>query len=205
MRKWIIYICLGALFILPVCSFGQEADSTINVEIKPFKKTWRTKKPRRIKEWGLNLSPLLVQFTPFRRTAARTGPYNISYKDLRRDGTRAFRMGLGLFIDAENEERNHINFRIGRERRREITEKVRFIHGIDFIFFAGHMNIPNESDPVFFDATGIGLGLPLGLEYDINKMMSLSTESFLYIGTHSINGVGLQIVPPVALFLNVRF
>ena len=200
MKKFMLYIGVWVMLFAPLNSWGQETEP-----VKPIKKPWRTKKPRRIKEWGLNVSPLLVQFTPFRRTAARTGPYNITYKALRHDNSRAFRMALGVFIDAENEERNHINFRIGRERRRQITEKIRFIHGIDAVFFVGHMNIPNEEDPLFFDATGVGLGIPLGLEYDINKSLSLSTESFLYIGTHSINGVGFQIVPPVALFVNVRF
>lgn len=204
MRRGCIYYLL-CLFLLPALGgWAQTGDSTLT---QPEKKPWRTKKPRRIKEWGVNVSPLLVQFAPFKRTEARTGPYNITYKALRQDGTRAFRMALGLFIDPEDETRNHVNFRIGRERRRPIGEKVRFIHGIDAVFFAGHMNIPNESDPAdFFETpTGVGLGIPLGFEYDINPMISLSTESFLYIGTHSINGVGVQIVPPVALFLAVRF
>ena len=204
MRKGRIYYLLALFLLFMVGGWAQEADSSL---VYKEKKPWKTKKPRRIKEWGVNLSPLLVQFTPFRRTEARTGPYNITYKALRHDGTRAFRMAMGVFIDLDASEKSHFNFRIGRERRRPIGDKVRFIHGIDAVFFAGHMNIPNESDPAdFFEtATGVGLGIPLGFEYDINPMISISTETFLYIGTHSINGVGLQIVPPVALFMAMRF
>lgn len=153
---------------------------------------------------GLNASPLLVQLIPFNRSNPKVlGPYFITYR-VYTDKNRAFRLALGWDVDASfsaDEAQSHFNFRMGVERRRQVAERWSYSMGWDVALSAGDFNLPGEKE---VDSGFIGLGPTWGFEFFLNRSVSLSTEVSLWVGFDLNEGIPrLQVVPPVALFLNV--
>ena len=153
---------------------------------------------------GLNASPLLVQVAPFNRSNPKVlGPYFITYR-VYTDKDRAFRLALGWDVDASltaDEAQNHFNFRMGLERRRQIADRWSYSMAWDMAISGGDFNLPGEKD---VETGFIGLGPTWGFEFFINRTVSLSTEVSLWLGLDTNEGIPrLQVVPPVALFLNV--
>jgi hypothetical protein len=169
-------------------------------------------KPPKSVEYGLNMTALVVEFIPLlNRTTERTGPYVFSYKRFR--GQNGFRMALGAHINPNesaniSEPLNNINFRLGYERRKTISEHWRYSRGIDAMFFTGNLNSPMGNILAvnqFGEASnGLGVGLTLGAEYLILPNLSVSTEGIFFIGGVA-NGAVLTFVPPVCIFLNAKF
>ena len=153
---------------------------------------------------GLNASPLLVQVAPFNRSNPRVlGPYFITYR-VYSNRDRAFRLALGWDVDASfsaDESQSHFNFRAGMERRRKIAGRWSYSMGWDLAISGGDFNLPGEKE---LDTGFIGLGPTWGFEFFINRTVSLSTEVSLWLGLDTNEGIPrLQVVPPVALLLNV--
>ena len=153
---------------------------------------------------GLNASPLLVQVAPFNRSNPKVlGPYFITYR-VYTDKDRAFRLALGWDVDASltaDEAQNHFNFRMGLERRRQIADRWSYSMAWDMAISGGDFNLPGEKD---VETGFIGLGPTWGFEFFINRTVSLSTEISLWAGLDLNEGIPrLQVVPPVALLLNV--
>ncbi|MCB0598394.1 MAG: hypothetical protein H6557_29350 [Lewinellaceae bacterium] len=153
---------------------------------------------------GLNASPLLVQVAPFNRSNPKVlGPYFITYR-VYTDKDRAFRLALGWDVDASltaDEAQNHFNFRMGLERRRQIADRWSYSMAWDMAISGGDFNLPGEKD---VETGFIGLGPTWGFEFFINRTVSLSTEVSLWLGLDTNEGIPrLQVVPPVALLLNV--
>lgn len=154
---------------------------------------------------GMNATPLLVQFIPFNRSNPKVlGPYFITYRAQKLNG-RAFRLALGWDVNANgfsgDESNNHFNFRIGTERRRPIHERWSYSMGWDVGLSAGDFNLPGEKDG---DSGFLGLGPTWGFEFFLTPVVSLSTEVSLWLGLGLEDGEArLQVVPPVALYLNV--
>lgn len=153
---------------------------------------------------GLNTSPLLVQFIPFNRSNPRVlGPYFITYRAYNQRN-RAFRLALGWDVDAGidgDEIQNHFNFRMGTERRRPIAERWSYSMAWDLGFSVGDFNLPGEKEG---DGGFLGLGPTWGFEFFLSRSVSLSTELSLWLGLGLDEGIArLQVIPPVALNLNV--
>ena len=153
---------------------------------------------------GLNASPLLVQVAPFNRSNPKVlGPYFITYR-VYTDKDRAFRLALGWDVDASltaDEAQNHFNFRMGLERRRQIADRWSYSMAWDLAISGGDFNLPGEKE---VETGFIGLGPTWGFEFFINRTVSLSTEVSLWLGLDTNEGIPrLQVVPPVALLLNV--
>jgi hypothetical protein len=152
---------------------------------------------------GMNMTTLLSRLVPFGNGIPLSGPTTLMMR--RYNGNRAFRMGLGLNASADATNINAI-LRIGTERKKELNSKFTFTRGVDFVLGAGSFNTPGFR---FSDSEGgiIGALLSFGIEYNFNKNISLGTETLVFGGLatgNSDSGVALKIVPPVALFLNVK-
>ena len=145
---------------------------------------------------------MVFQLVPFRNNAARTGPYNFTY-DYRR-GKRSFSLGLGAFLNFDNdvEELSHFNLRFGSRKYRVLTEKWEYYRGIYFLASAGSFNLPQDNSS---DSFGIGLGFPLGVIYKLNDHVSLSTESILFLGLiiDDFDASPIQVVPPISIVINL--
>lgn len=155
------------------------------------------------KEVGLNLTNLIAQFIPFGNNAPSAGPFIVSFKSYGKKKT-ALRIGLGLntFNSFSTTDRVSFNVRIGYEKRRIINSKLTYINGFDFVILAGDIGNPVNNPDEEFGA--VGLGIPLGIEYNIYPNLFLSIETLIFFGIGS-DIIDLSTIPPTGLFLNTRF
>ncbi len=161
-------------------------------------------KKLKYKEVGLNMTSLISRIVPFGNQLPLAGPTTIYLKKY--NGSRAFRFGLSLQASPDAVKLNTI-FRVGVEKRKPLNEKWSFTRATDFMWAFGSFDTPGFI-PGDGDVQAIGLGLGYGIEYNLNKFISISTEStvFLGLGNNGIDGsiLNFKIIPPIALFLNVK-
>ncbi len=154
---------------------------------------------------GMNMATLISRLVPFGNGIPLSGPTTLMMR--RYNGNRAFRMGLGLNASVDATNINAI-LRIGTERKKELNSKFTFTRGVDFVLGAGSFNTPGFRFSNVDGGNGvIGALLSFGIEYNFNKNISLGTETLVFGGLatgNSDSGVALKIVPPIALFLNVK-
>jgi hypothetical protein len=161
------------------------------------------------REISINASPLLVQIMPFNRQLPTvTGPYNVSFKRYFTT-TRALRLSMGATLNptnsfAGNAEAflNHFNARVGITKDKVLSEHWYYGSSLNFFATSGDFNVPgNKSEE---NEIGFGIGPAWEIGYYFTENMSLSTETFLFIGIKS-TGFAFQFIPPIALNLNIKF
>jgi hypothetical protein len=154
---------------------------------------------------GMNVTTLLSRLVPFGDGIPLGGVTSVMmrrYKD-----NRAFRMGIGL--NASNDaERLNASIRIGNERKREINPRYTFTRGVDFMIASGSFNTPGFNFSTGGIAT-LGAALSFGLEYNIDKHISIGTEALIFagIGGNTTTGgsiLNIKVLPPVALYINTK-
>jgi hypothetical protein len=163
--------------------------------------------PKREKTVSLNMTSLLSMVLPFNKTNPfLVGPYNVAFKSYRNN--RGWRFGIGANLNGLDDDlrNSNLNLRIGYEWRKPIYKRWYYTKGIDLNLFAGSLNIPNTPT----NAMGMGISSVWGIEYYIQDRVSISTETALLIATLSdidtgIGALNIMIIPPIGLFLNVKF
>ncbi|MEZ4886697.1 MAG: hypothetical protein R3E32_18355 [Chitinophagales bacterium] len=195
MKKVILFLTIG--FFWYSLGWAQQNDSKKEAifEVQKVDST------AIVNQFGMNLTPLLVQLIPLNRGTTRTGPYGFSYNRVNAKN-KFFRLGLGVLINDEDLNNSHLNLRIGGGKIRKISEKWHLTTGWDFVIFGGSFNVPSSNED---DDGGIGFGPFMGLQYYLTKDISLSTESFLFMGTTVNTPVTFRVIPPVSLFVNINF
>ena len=173
-----------------------------NKKQEPIFEIHKTDSTRFINQFGMNISPLLIQIMPLNRGSVRTGPYGFSYTRINHKN-KVFRMGLGVFINDFDTDNSHLNLRIGGGKIRKVGERWHLMTGWDFNIFGGSFNIPRSGDND--DDGGIGFGPYMGLQYYLTQNVCFSTESFLFMGTTSNTPVTFRVIPPIAIFVHINF
>lgn len=175
---------------------SQTMDSLNTQQTKPQKK--------RLTQFGMNVTPLLMQLLPLNRGTNRTGPIDLLFKRINNQTLWAFRLAAGVNIDVEDEINSHVNLRLGFEKRIDVGKNMYMQTGMDVVGFAGSFNTPAEQ---ISDNTQVGIGIApiLGFEYNITQNISLSTETALFIGTATEAPFYVHVISPTSVFLNVRF
>jgi hypothetical protein len=154
---------------------------------------------------GMNITTLLSRLVPFGDGIPLGGVTTIMmrrYKD-----NRAFRMGLGLNASGDAQTLNAA-LRIGSERKRDLNPKYTFTRGVDFMIASGSFNTPGFN----FSTSGVatlGVALTFGLEYNVNKYISIGTEALIFsgIGGNTSSGssvLNIKILPPAALYIHTK-
>ncbi len=191
------------LLVIACCSYSLSLAQNTNQkkQIKPVFNELDEGSVRVINQYGMNISPLLIQILPLNRGSSRTGPYGFSFTRINRKN-KIFRMGLGIFVDEFDEDNSHINLRIGGGKLRAINEKWHLMTGWDLMIFAGSFNTPSSENA---DDGGIGFGPFMSIQYYLSSNISLSTESRLFMGTSVNSGVTFRVIPPISVLLNVNF
>jgi len=157
---------------------------------------------------GLNMSPLVTQLIPFNRASPKeAGPFLLRFKSYGKKGKTAFRFSLGVHLVADSNgdlDDPQVNLAMGWEKRKSISRRWSYTKGFDFMLLAGDLNIPGTAKDENFAAFGLG---PLwGIEYMIDRRISIGTEAVLLLGVTLEDGIGVfDILPPVGLFLNHYF
>lgn len=150
------------------------------------------------KEFGLNATPFIGNFIRVGDIAMEDQVATFTWKSINYKNV-GFRLGLGISI--ENSfitTRNALHFRIGFEKRKLIKDNWWYYWGMDALLNADDIG---DRNPSF--GSGIGAGPVIGMFYEINDRIFLSTESSLYLIVG--DGANISFVPPVSLFFNMRF
>lgn len=146
------------------------------------------------------MTPFLVQFVPLGKSGINLGPIGYQMQSIKNGNL--YRFGVGLGVDA-NQTDGFVNLRFGIGKEFSLTEHWTYYRGTDLWLFVGTENVPASS--AFFDpTTGIGIAPFVGIKYHFNSYINIATESHFFFGIASENPVVLQIIPPLALLLNVR-
>ncbi len=183
---------------------------------------------------GLNATFFITQFLSLNSGPVNQSPYALTYRRMLTEN-RAFRFGLGATFQKLNNNSNFINTqsqlvnvdtRVGIEFQKQMSKRWRAYTGIDAIF--GYSKNEFTSNNGFDLVTTIntiksfGGGPVLGLFFLVNKNISLSTESTLYMTYSDItnedvfqtipgnsrekdNALNLGIVVPTTIYFNFMF
>jgi len=136
----------------------------------------------KIREFGINTTPFLQQFV---------GIGNVS--------NRLVSFGLGLHFDSESfiQQDQLVHISLGGERRISINEKWNYYFG-----YGGFINArPDFSGNDVF-GNGVGADIVLGIVFQINKHLSLSTETI--VAATIGDGFTWKLSPPLSLYFNFR-
>lgn len=153
-----------------------------------------------VRQFGMNMSPLLVQLIPLNRGTVRTGPYGFNYARINYRN-RVFRLGLGAWIDDFSDDSN-LNLRIGFGKLRKISEKFHLMTGWDFMAFGGNLNLPASND---LDEAGLGIAPFMGVQYYLLPNVCIGTEGSFFMGITSNTPISFRALPPVGVFVHVNF
>lgn len=161
--------------------------------------------PYKRRYFGVNAAPLFANFIPFNESRdLKSGSYNMTFYRVK-PNRRMFRFGLGIKVEDDFDQNDHINLRIGTARVFQFHEKWRHYRGLDFRLFVGSFNLPDDG---IEDNAGIGIAPIYGLEYEILPRFSISTETSLFMGITFPDGdprLTFKYFPPFSLYLNIRF
>jgi len=153
----------------------------------------------KIREFGVNTTPFLRQFISIGDISERAVSRSFIYKRFKASKKRGFRFGLGLHFESDSFTQTDqvIHISLGSERRRNINENWYYYFGCD-----GFINARPDftSNDVF--GNGIGADIVMGIVFQINKYLSLSTETI--VAATLGDGFTWQISPPLSLYFNFR-
>ncbi len=156
------------------------------------------------REVGLNMTPLATMLVPFNRSNPKlVGPYMMKfhrYKD-----NKFFRSAIGVDLgDIEFDgTQSHFNVRFGWGKRRLMHERFAFLSTFDITASLGDLNLAGSKDQ---DGIKLAIGPTWGIQYAINTMVNVGTETSLLLGAAvgDFSGVVFEFIPPVAIYLNMR-
>lgn len=172
-------------FVLFLCGYSCAQTDTLTVY--------------KIREFGVNTTPFLKQFISIGNVADNKISRAFMYKRTKAGKRRALRFGFGLFFDENSffQENQVVHLSIGSESRRKINKNWYYYFGYD-----GFINArPNSNGEDVF-GNGIGVDAVLGIVFQMNKYLSVSTETTIAAAIG--DGFSWQIAPPLALYFNFR-
>jgi hypothetical protein len=108
---------------------------------------------------------------------------------------RALRLGIGALLTG-NGDGSKLYFSIGTERTRQVFRNFYIFTGLDLFFSAQEE-----------DSSGLaGLGILIGMKYDIAKQISIYTESkMIFASDLDIGGTVIDLRPPTSIYVGYRF
>jgi hypothetical protein len=175
-----------------------EIPTVETVETQPQKSVLPEKKEQ-YTEISLNTTSLISRIAPFGNALPLAGPTTLYLKKYK--GNRAFRFGILLKVSGDAEFNSAI-FRIGVEKRKILNKHWAFTRATDFMWAFGQFDTPGFGRNTEIQTIGVGFGY--GVEYIINKNISLSTEATAFVGLGGQNVINFKVIPPIALYINVK-
>ena len=150
---------------------------------------------------GFNMSPLVSQVIPFTNSSNQKGPYTVLYRRFNQKNEKGFEFGIGMDIALENEI-NFVTMRFGYISKKQINDKISTVGNFDFAIFGGGFNEPGDTSD---EDAGVGFIFGRSIEYEIFKNASIGTEILAFFGLSLIEeGPIFRVIPPIAIFFNVR-
>ncbi len=151
---------------------------------------------------GINATAFIKQFLSFNSSLPQADPFSVTYKLFNSNaaGTKLVggRIGLG-FTEITQSGTPNPNFersvrqtttasKLGLEMQQKIAERWTLMYGVDMVYISENLKVTTKSmnNGMQFttvnneSTTNIGGGPFLGLQFNINKRLSLSTETAFY-------------------------
>jgi hypothetical protein len=141
---------------------------------------------------GFSANPMLSALLPLNRIHARTDLVSLKYRRFK--GFKSISYTFGMATDDVNDQLDFVGAHILFERRRPLSEHLWYYsgQGIGFEFFT------NPQQSFFFQDDAFFLVMVnMGVEYRVNDVFSLSTETAVRLGAGSI-GIA-EIRAPVSI------
>ena len=185
-------VLIGLSLFVSMLSLTAQTESNDGLQVEKLEQY----KDASFTHLSFNVSPLLFELIPLKQSPTKSGPIGLAYAwgyD-----RHAFRFGLGLNLNSETGDSRAL-LRVGYENNKLISKRMRYYSSYDFWLGGGGFNVPNESN---FDGSIAGFAMGLGFQYFIHPMVYLGSESNLFLGF--ADGVALNIIPPVGVFLGVK-
>ncbi|UPT66469.1 MAG: Lpg1974 family pore-forming outer membrane protein [Sphingobacteriales bacterium JAD_PAG50586_3] len=193
---------LLTLTALSLFAFAQAQDSTRHRGGRgPM---WEMDTDKTHHELGINVSGFIKTFiTPANSTelSASANNYLLSYKTIFKNGA-AIRAGLGgnysnknqtedNFTGTLNVRNSQVNARVGAEWQFKLTRRWNFYTGLDFVYSGGTERSETPIDNINKAITeskfsGMGGGPVVGIQFRLNKRISLLAEGALYAMANKI-------------------
>ena len=160
------------------------------------------RKPVAIKEnyAGFNTAPMLNQFIPF--NAIEPSKQLISVNFRKYTNNKGYRLGMGANLEVSGDIQSFA-FKYDMDSRRVLSNNLLYFAGYGFGF--EYFEDLSDNQGFFFNMNGFVDALAAvhwGIEYQINPMISLSTEASLQLRLGTSGGI--RIVPPVSIMANVK-
>lgn len=148
---------------------------------------------------GFNTSPMLQQLLPFNAVPADADLMTLNFR--RYKNNKGYRFAMGINDLTINSNVQSLAMYYDYDNRKSMGGKWSYFlgYGIGFEFFQDN----SKSNGVFFASQGFTDFLftgHWGLEYKVNEVFSLSTESLFELRLGSSGG--MRLVPPVAIVAN---
>jgi hypothetical protein len=139
---------------------------------------------------GFDANGLLSQVMPFNTVIPRSNAPSVISR--RMWGNRGVRTGFGAVYDFENEELAAMNWTFGYTSKKQIQGKFYWLRGIDVKFI-----FTNQPSSFFSNQGFFGVSPYWGVEYQLNQVVSFSTETNLDLG-FDFDAFGvIQMIPPL--------
>jgi hypothetical protein len=178
----------------------QEPKAPVETQVKvEAPKTEVPAKKEKYIEVSLNTTSLISRIVPFGNAIPLAGPTTLYLKKY--NGNRAFRFGIALQASPDADFGNTV-LRIGVEKRKVFNKKWAFTRATDFMWASGQFDTPGFGKGTEIQTIGAGFGY--GIEYILNKYISISTEATVFLGLGGTDIINAKIIPPVALYINVK-
>lgn len=147
---------------------------------------------------GFDANAMLGQIIPF--STFQNGAPFASIVSRRIWGERGYRFAAGIDFNSSSFELNNFYLSFGLTRKQMLQGNIYWLKGFD-------VRITANDD--FDDSNFIGVAPYWGVEYQVNKVFSLSTEASLDFGINPVIGeVAFQLRPPLRIqchfFVNSR-
>jgi len=153
-------------------------------------------KALKFKEYGLNVAGVFQSLPFFGNVSPSVPEPTFVIKTHKPGKTYLTKIGLGgRFVINDAISSNSILASLGQEKYNYLDKHWFIINGYDFSMSYAFNN----------EDIGVGVSYNLGIGYDLNTRMVLSTYCYFQaFGSSSEEELGLQIRPPLGLFLSYR-
>ena len=160
----------------------------------------------RHREYILNVTPLIAQLVPFNGSTLTNDNW-FDFQSRRLKNGKGYRFGLGMNINGNNSrtELEFVYLRFGYVKKNQLTKYFHLARSFDFNLLAENRDNVRPVNRKA-DFSGVGISYSVGIEYNFNQHISISTEGSLFLGLlpEARSNTKLRFVPPVGLFFHLR-
>jgi len=140
-------------------------------------------------EFGINTTLLIKQVLSFNANNIPFSPYFLTYKYALNNNTN-LRAGAGIIVQKASTTENDIDkrysksynmdYRLGIEKQNMLSDRWKVYYGLDFTYTYNEILAESAFNSFNNQVKGFGAGPVAGIQFYLNKRLSLFAEASLY-------------------------